>query len=140
MSKKELSPEAKSKCRELADLIIPHLRCEAAKVGYCIAVHGSLQRDIDLVAIPWTSKAVSACALAEILRKAAEEVNPLGLAMNRDKQGAANPEYFDHGCPGGKPHGRRCWSFHLGGGPYIDLSVMPRADYEDPIAAIKEDC
>ena len=38
------------------------------------------------------------------------------------------------GCPGLKPHGRLTWSFHVGGGPYLDLSVMPRAqDYgKDP--------
>ena len=36
-------------------------------------------------------------------------------------------EYHLKGCPGMKPHGRLCWSFHLGGGPYIDLSVMPLA-------------
>ena len=40
--------------REYHDILIPAL-CEVERRnGYAIAVHDSLERDIDLVAIPWT--------------------------------------------------------------------------------------
>jgi hypothetical protein len=38
--------------------IIGPLRLVAHELGYAVAVHGSLKRDIDLVAIPWTRNAV----------------------------------------------------------------------------------
>lgn len=108
----------------LAPHLIWELRQVARSLGYAVGVHGSLQRDIDLIAVPWTSTAVSARELAEAIQRKAKEL--FGYAENIDKRGADNPAYFDDGCPGGKPHGRLCWTFHLGGGPYIDLSVMPR--------------
>jgi hypothetical protein len=111
--------------------LIRPLRERARELGYALGVHGTLLRDIDLIACPWTEEAVSAVELAEQLRQVAEKV--IGFAWNMDREGAANPAYFDQGTPGSKPHGRRCWTFHLGGGPYIDLSVMPRGPYEDPI-------
>lgn len=39
--------------RALLDLILPPMRRVAKDFGYAITVHGSLNRDIDLVAIPW---------------------------------------------------------------------------------------
>lgn len=103
------------------DLLIGPLRERAKELGYAIGVHGTLKRDIDLVACPWTDQAVPAEVLAEALRIVAEKVN--GYAAPNELE---VDEYFMDGCPGGKPHGRLCWTFHLGGGPYIDLSVMPR--------------
>jgi hypothetical protein len=47
--------------------------------------------------------------------------------------------YFMAGCPGGKPHQRLGWTFHLGGGPYIDLAVMPRVPDIDMTAFAKAD-
>ena len=84
--------------------------------GYAVGVHGSLARDIDLVAVPWTEEATTAAEVAEAIRAAAEKSGPCGQAFV-----AGNDP-----CPRRKPHGRLCWSFHLGGGPYIDLSVVPR--------------
>lgn len=77
--------------------------------GYALTVHGSLARDFDFVAIPWTEDARPAEELAEAIRaRVGGFVHP--------------PEEF----PRHKPHGRLAWSIHLGSGPYIDLSVMPR--------------
>jgi hypothetical protein len=42
---------------------IEHIREAAKEVGYAIAVHGSLERDLDLIAAPWTEAAVDAQAL-----------------------------------------------------------------------------
>jgi hypothetical protein len=40
------------------ELLIEPLRAVARSLGYALTVHGSLVRDIDLVAVPWTSDAV----------------------------------------------------------------------------------
>lgn len=90
------------------------LRAIARTLGYSIAVHGSIKRDIDLVAIPWTDEAVSAEELSEALRSEAEVIcgfSPFGS---------------DGPWPRLKPHGRMCWTIHING-TYIDLSVMPRS-------------
>lgn len=39
--------------------IIGPIRLVAHELGYAVAVHGSLVRDIDLVAIPWTKDAAN---------------------------------------------------------------------------------
>lgn len=117
-----------ARCRELYDLLIPHLRERARELGYAVTVHGSLARDIDLVAIPWTDEAVDARALAEALRDVAKAVH--GIASMAPIEWA--DDYHRDGCPGGKAHGRRVWSYYLGGGPYIDMSVMPLLNEEDP--------
>lgn len=90
------------------------LRRRALELGYSLAVHGSLARDLDLIAVPWVEDAVSADRLVEELRQStAAFLSPSD----------ANPEF--------KPHGRRAWAMHLvGTGTYIDLSVMPRTDDE----------
>ena len=106
-----------------AALLIEPLREVARSLGYALGLHGTLKRDIDLIACPWTKDAVSAGELAEALRHKAEEINGYAFQLPHE-----NDRYFALGCPGGKAHGRRCWTFHLGGGPYIDLSVMPRTD------------
>lgn len=112
------------------ELLIEPLRKEARRLGYAIGVHGTLKRDIDLIACPWTKDAVSARDLAAALGEIIERIN--GVAFRHECE---RDEYFDRGQPGGKPHGRLCWNWHLGGGPYIDLSVMPRTDPPDLDAA-----
>jgi hypothetical protein len=42
--------------RALLELILPPMRRVAKDLGYAITVHGSLCRDIDLVAVPWTEQ------------------------------------------------------------------------------------
>ena len=49
-----------------AALIVP-IRRVAQRFGYAIAQHGSLARDIDLVAIPWTDEAVAPELLVEAI-------------------------------------------------------------------------
>lgn len=114
--------------REKYELLIGPLREKARELGYALAVHGTLKRDIDLIACPWVSGAVDPKQLAEQLRLVAEKVN--GYAQPGDREVS---EYFLDGCPGGKDHGRLCWTWYLDKkgsdnchGPYIDLSVMPR--------------
>jgi len=99
--------------------LIGPLREKARDLGYALAVHGTLRRDIDLIAVPWSEGAVPPPELAAALRAAAETVN--GEAhWSWSMQGR---EFTLAGCPGTKPHGRLGWVINLGGGPYIDLSV-----------------
>ena len=85
----------------------------AREMGYAIAVHGSRVRDLDLIAVPWVEDAKPAIELVTAL-----ELAVAGYVANRTKDGIEE-------WPRKKPHGRRAWTIHLGGGPYIDLSVMP---------------
>ncbi len=86
----------------------------AWREGYCLALHGSMNRDLDLVACPWTDDAGSPDDLVEALCKK--------HGLKRGYSGDQN-----------KPHGRICYTFHLwdskglfAGNFYIDLSIMPR--------------
>lgn len=82
---------------------------EAKKKGYALALHGSMARDLDVIACPWTDEAVPAEELVESLRSVCD-------AWKSD--GDPNPTI--------KPHGRKAWVLHfVGSGTYIDLSVMP---------------
>lgn len=93
------------------DPALPDLRTiwEAAReVGYAVAVHGSLKRDFDLIAAPWTEDAKPPEAL----------ISALCSALDARQIGEVEQ----------KPHGRIAvilcpdgWFKH------IDLSIMPRA-------------
>lgn len=101
--------------------MLPALPRAAKSKGYALAVHGSMRRDLDLVAVPWTDEAAPAQEVVDAIIAASG-----GFLLEREQK-AVHPE----GWPGTrdpaqKPHGRLAWSIHLGGGPYIDLSVMPR--------------
>lgn len=78
----------------------------ARKHGYALAIHGSLQRDFDLIAIPWTdTPSPPESVVAEL---GAE----FGLKLAGDI--------------GVKPHGRRVWTLIAGWGEcFLDLSFMP---------------
>ena len=93
-------------------LIVP-IRRVAERFGYAVALHGSLARDIDLVAIPWTDEAVAPELLVEAIA---------GLVKGYEGGSFGS---VDADCPRDKPHGRRAWSIH-GWAFYIDLSIMPR--------------
>ena len=97
--------------------VLPKIRVEAKKCGYAIGLHGSMRRDLDLIAIPWIENHVSRDELAVAIQKAA-----CGL----ESQSYTWEE---------KPLGRFatafpvCWTWHetppiLSNG-HIDLSVMP---------------
>ena len=83
-----------------------HMLETAREAGYALALHGSLQRDLDLVAVPWTSEAVTAEALIE------KFVSENGL-IKIEPQGKE------------QPHGRKSYSLSMGGDLYADISVMP---------------
>lgn len=129
-AKIRLSDADKALCRRMAEKLVPAMRITAERLGYALGVHGSLERDIDVIACPWTSAAVPSWELAAAIQKTCAEVAGRAFSLEHETK-----PYFMGGCAGSKPHGRRTWVFHLGGGPYVDLSVMPRAEHEDPVAA-----
>lgn len=95
-------------------------RATARGKGYAVAVHGSLFRDLDLVAVPWAEEACSAQELAEAI---CEMLVRCGLAFG-----------WTADCTDGKGHekplGRMAWSISLSrhdGPRYLDLSIAPRA-------------
>jgi hypothetical protein len=105
-------------CAEFYKALISALRYVAERCGYALAVHGSLKRDIDLIACPWRDSAIPAENLIEHLKKATEVI--IGTARTCLADEGKQPEK--------KPCGRLAWSFYLtydDKGPYLDISVMP---------------
>lgn len=96
---------------------LPRLVAIAKELGYALAVHGSMARDYDFIAVAWTHSAKPAEELVEAFVKATG-----GFVINDPN---ADPYDFTKRSPEPKPHGRLAWSIHLGDGPYIDLSVIP---------------
>lgn len=78
----------------------------ARQVGYAVGVHGSLKRDFDLIAVPWTDDAVCALDLMIHLK--------IGLGAKIIGEVVS------------KPHGRKAINLQLDGYyRIIDLSIVP---------------
>jgi len=94
--------------------LLPKIREAARAVGYAIGVHGSLRRDMDLIAVPWVDGAVDKEELVRAIHRAACGLESQSYSWEK------------------KPHGRIatcfpiCWpewqSEELSLG-HIDLSV-----------------
>lgn len=50
---------------------LPSIRTVARTLGYAIGVHGSMRRDLDLIAVPWVEKHSTPDALAKAIQYAA---------------------------------------------------------------------
>lgn len=100
--------------KAMARRVIRPLRERAQALGYALTVHGSLARDIDLVAVPWADRAHPPEALANSLRQVLNKLYPIGLEVGPNE---AHP----------KPHGRLSWSWWIRSWTYIDLSIFPPA-------------
>lgn len=114
-------------------LVLDPVRKVARELGYCIAMHGSMQRDFDLVAVPW----VEGAAEPEVLVKAVCECVSGHITDSGTEAGKWDPEAntFVKAVitqPEQKPHGRQAWSIQLGLGAFIDLSVMPKRPCMEP--------
>lgn len=95
----------------------------ARTCGYSIGLHGSMKRDCDLIAAPWTVDAVSA---VDLIDRLCEGLDAFIL-------GGQSPE------PVLKPHGRLAWCLQIRDAykKVLDVSVMPTA--LGPIAALLPD-
>lgn len=93
---------------ELPDIEV--IRKLAKEVGYAIAVHGSLERDLDIVAIPWVETAVGNYDLLQHLAKGLD-----ARIVETER----------------KPLGRIAATLQLNGWyKLIDLSICPRIQKE----------
>ncbi len=93
--------------------------------GYAMAIHGSMTRDLDVIAAPWTDDAGSPEELLAEIRET--------IQIYLDEEKIHDPHYYSE-----KPHGRVVQSLHMGGGAYIDLSVMPRALLSAPSEEMRQ--
>lgn len=89
------------------------IREVAREHGYALCLHGSLQRDLDVVAVPWVEEASEEEALIKAIVESSGGFVTSGDPVEN------------------KPHGRRGWKIHFGGhaegaARYIDLSVMQK--------------
>lgn len=94
------------------DRFIEKVRGIARDCGYAVAVHGSRQRDLDLIAVPWTESAINPHQFVAVV------VERLDLYLKPEE-----PELVEN--PERKPNGRIAWA--LMGAPachYLDLSVL----------------
>jgi hypothetical protein len=62
--------------------ILPAIRQAAHGVGYAIGVHGSMRRDLDLIAVPWTEEHADRDALASAISVAACGANHAEYGWN----------------------------------------------------------
>lgn len=101
--------------RALLDLILPAMRRVAKDCGYALTVHGSLNRDIDLVAVPWVEHGVKD---KDVLLKRLE-----GAVSGVTGRCHAHTKGWTV-----KPQGRFAKTLHAWCGEstaQLDLSVMP---------------
>lgn len=126
MKKRNITLRSRDELEAFYRRIIPKLQAEARECGYALAVHGSLRRDLDLIAVPWVKKYRSPNVLALRLMKLAG-----GMTYGRNWVYKSWTE---------KPNGRRSISLilcrpwvHIKGkgvprkkevhGAYLDLSI-----------------
>jgi len=94
------------------------MRDIAKEHGYALTVHGSCVNDFDVVLIPWVDNPKPAIC---VLEKWCDSV----IGATRTEDGL--PYYSTEQ----KPHGRVSYLIQVGGGGYIDVSVMPTINTRD---------
>lgn len=86
----------------------------ARRHGYALAAHGSLLRDVDLIAVAWVPSAKGPRTLMKAM-----------LGIVRATTGEREKLYVRmHTEPEVKPHGRLAWSLHFSRDAYLDVSVI----------------
>lgn len=84
----------------------------AMRHGYALALHGSMARDLDLIAVPWTDDADPPEKLLKAICRFIVTQAKVGYSVPRATK---------------KPHGRLAYAVAIGyEGHYLDVSVMPR--------------
>lgn len=100
--------------------LYPLLLQVAKRHGYALAVHGSLHKDFDLIAVPWVEEASDPVTLVKAIKRATRTVTHNEETDHLSKDCA----------PTRKPHGRIAYSLHVTNsgmyGGYLDISVMPK--------------
>lgn len=115
------------RCQLEVEALIDPLRLAAKACGYALAVHGSLKRDIDLIAVPWVEEAVAPEELLTVILETLEKETGRTPVISNESHDPHGPHCHCSHNPERKPHGRLAWAIQLSGrspGPYIDLSVV----------------
>ena len=109
-------------------------RIAAKRHHYALAVHGSLARDVDLIAVPWKEMASEPAVVVEAIREAVGGcIMVANDSPDRGRDGYFTIDDSTKHSPVERAHGRRAWSIYgVLGGNYIDLSVMPLAAAPPP--------
>jgi hypothetical protein len=104
--------ESKKELKKFYLSLVPTIRRIARKNGYAIGVHGTLTRDLDLIAAPWVPRCVKPLTLALRIEKAiCKYISGRREMIRKSEQ---------------KPHGRIGFVIIIGFKAYIDLSVLPQ--------------
>lgn len=123
------SPATKPKASETGRVpgftyawMIPYITRIGVDNGWGIAVHGSMCRDLDLLAVPWTDEAIPANELIAKLCK---------MTDGELQQETAGTE---------KPHGRKAYTITFKGAwHFIDLSIVDNRTTAPASATGRED-
>lgn len=103
---KEVSEIRPTHAPVYAAALYPALAKECLKLGYALAVHGSVARDLDVVAVPWVESVAEPQEVIDILEKR--------FAVRQI------------GAPEIKQHGRLCYTLSVGFGECaLDFSFFP---------------
>ena len=99
-----------------AAALYPELVTIFRRHGYALAVHGSLHRDFDLIAVPWVEGLVSSPqAVVDEVLATFHPAQQIGAGWKV------------------KPHGRRAWTVSIGHGSCAcDLSFVPATPASEP--------
>lgn len=97
--------------------IIGLLSDVAKQHGYAMGIHGTLGRDLDLICVPWVE---DVSAPKELIKAMAILTGGYVPSQFEEAEG----KLVDN--PVMRPHGRQGWVITLGGGTYLDVSVMPK--------------
>lgn len=97
-------------------LLYESMRKAALDCGYALALHGSMQSDMDLMAMPWVEDAKHPDELAQAIDDCIGETVWKGWWKDKDRTI--------------KPHGRIVYTISIFSDWHIDLSVMPRKESE----------
>lgn len=98
------------------------LKDVAAKYGYNLCLHGSMNRDLDLVAFPWSE---NTRPVVKMIEEFAEIIGGKVMHMSKDQKYCF-------------PHGRESHVININRGDftaedpqyYLDISVFPAKDVE----------
>lgn len=117
--------------------LFPIISKAANECGYALGLHGSFNRDFDIMAMPWVDEAVEA---KELIQRITNAITFLKVDVMMDDFTEDKPKFRGRiDGPERKPHGRQAWNIHLGGGKTLDISVMPRTKSQGEREAIREE-
>lgn len=92
-------------------VLYSEFRKAAIECGYTLALHGSMAKDMDLIAVAWTEEATDPKVLVSKIS------DLIGDTVWRD--------HHLKRCFKGKPHGRIVYTLTIMGDWYLDLSMIP---------------